>query len=194
MKQELEIEFKNLLSKAEFLHLLEVFSIKEEQFVLQENHYFDTRNFSLKEQQSALRIRKKKGMFTLTLKQPVNEGMLETHEPISFEDASELLNNQKHVSGKIAAILSNIGINPTDLVCFGSLKTKRAEINYKNGLLVFDHSYYDDTEDYEVEYEVQQANEGKQAFRLLLESNNIPLRKTKNKIQRFFDQAIKANK
>ena len=60
MKQEIEIEFKNIITQEEFKQLLYTFSIKDEDFITQENHYFDTETFSLKNNGCALRIRKKK--------------------------------------------------------------------------------------------------------------------------------------
>ncbi len=60
MTQEIEIEFKNLLTKSEFLKLSEALCMKEHDFKQQVNHYFDTKDFSLKQKKSALRIREKR--------------------------------------------------------------------------------------------------------------------------------------
>ncbi len=73
-----------------------------------------------------------------------------------------------------------------DVEYFGSLITNRAEIPYKNGLLVFDHSYYLNTEDFELEYEVHDYQLGQQIFVELLNQYNIPQRTTENKISRFY--------
>ena len=48
MHQEIEIEFKNLLTKEEFYLLCERFSLSEADFIMQENHYFDSEDFALK--------------------------------------------------------------------------------------------------------------------------------------------------
>ncbi|WP_368895813.1 CYTH domain-containing protein, partial [Priestia megaterium] len=45
MKQEIEIEFKNIVTKEEFDRLRSHFQLTEDQFVSQENHYFDTPAF-----------------------------------------------------------------------------------------------------------------------------------------------------
>ena len=47
MTQEIEIEFKNIVTKEEFDTLCKSFSI--EAFTKQVNHYFETPDFSLKE-------------------------------------------------------------------------------------------------------------------------------------------------
>ncbi len=58
--QEIEIEFKNILTKQEFDTLLQWFQIKSEQFQPQTNYYFDTEDYLLKKNESALRIKKKR--------------------------------------------------------------------------------------------------------------------------------------
>lgn len=60
MVQELEIEFKNLLTKEEFHRLADFFQLTEKDFAEQENYYFDTKYFALKKHGAALRIRKKR--------------------------------------------------------------------------------------------------------------------------------------
>ena len=52
MTQEIEIEFKNIVTEEEFNTLCKSFSI--EGFTKQVNHYFETPSFSLKEAGSAL--------------------------------------------------------------------------------------------------------------------------------------------
>ncbi|UQD51428.1 CYTH domain-containing protein [Bacillus methanolicus] len=186
MSQQIEIEFKNLLTKDEFQRIQKVFYIKSTNFSKQINHYFDTDLFSLKELGSALRIREKNGFFELTLKQPVDGGLLETNQKINSYEAEKMLRHLTFPEGKIRTILQNLNINLSDLEYLGSLTTLRAEQKYKGGLLVFDHSYYLNKEDFEIEYEVTNREEGQKIFMDLLNELNIPLRNTENKIKRFF--------
>lgn len=58
--QNIEIEFKNMLTKEEYELLLTHFQVGKEDLFEQENHYFDTSDFALKANHSALRIRKKR--------------------------------------------------------------------------------------------------------------------------------------
>ncbi len=60
MTQEIEIEFKNLLTKSEFLKLGEALCMKEHDFKQQVNHYFDTKDFSLKQKISTPHPRKRR--------------------------------------------------------------------------------------------------------------------------------------
>lgn len=188
MSQEIEIEFKNLLTKDEFIKIKETFQLKDEQFFLQENHYFDTSEFSLKELGAALRIRKKQDQFILTLKEPAEVGLLETHQMISEETAQNMLKTGEFDGGQVTERLISLGIDKKDMTYFGTLATLRAEKNYQNGLLVIDHSRYLNKEDFELEFEVTDEQEGKRVFHDLLKELNIPIRETKNKIRRFYEQ------
>ncbi|EIJ81836.1 adenylate cyclase [Bacillus methanolicus PB1] len=186
MSQQIEIEFKNLLTKDEFHRIQKVFQIKSNDFSKQINYYFDTGIFSLKEFGSALRIREKDGFFELTLKQPAKEGLLETNQKINSVEAEKMLHHLIFPEGTIKTIFQDLNINILELEYLGSLTTFRAEQIYKGGLLVFDHSYYLNTEDFEIEYEVTNREEGQKIFLDLLSEHKIPLRNTENKIKRFF--------
>jgi uncharacterized protein YjbK len=191
LSQEVEIEFKNLLTKEEYFSLLDYFKINESLFTFQENHYFDTNNFALKDRQSALRIRSKQGAYTLTLKTPLEEGLLETNQTLQKEEAEALLNDGVFPFGEVNNTLQSLGIPTKQLHYFGTLTTKRAEIEYKNGLLVFDASFYMNVEDYELEYEVKDYDAGQKRFLSLLEERNIPTRKTENKVKRFYNAKLR---
>ena len=186
MSETIEIEFKNMLTKSEYEILLNKFRITESQLFTQENHYFDTPNFALKHKGSALRIRVKKNLYEMTLKQPHQVGLLETTQILNEEEFSRAIKNGILPTGIIYDRLTSMSVSFLDIEYFGSLVTKRAEIPYKNGLLVFDHSFYLNKEDYELEYEAQDYQLGKQIFLELLNHHNIPQRKTENKIRRFY--------
>lgn len=189
MVQEIEIEFKNLLTKNEFELLMKEFNVTPKDFISQENYYFDTVNFSLRDKHSALRIRKKQDKYILTLKQPHEQGLLETHQELTEAQAFSLLNSEvtKMVDGTVKEAIATLGITPDELYYLGALKTDRIEIIDNDNILVLDHSFYLEHEDYELEYEVKDPVTGKEKFLKILKQNNIPLRTTKNKIQRFFE-------
>ncbi|MDQ6596563.1 CYTH domain-containing protein [Bacillus salipaludis] len=188
MFQNIEIEFKNMLTKEEYELLLIKFTTVESKLITQENHYFDTKDFALKNEQSALRIRQKGQQFEMTLKQPANIGLLETTQNLTEAEATLSIQEGKLPSGAIKEIISKMDIVFSKLSYFGSLKTNRAEMNYKGGILVLDHSLYLNKEDYELEYEVENEQLGQKIFEELLNQYNIPHRKTENKIQRFYNQ------
>ncbi|KUP07535.1 hypothetical protein Q75_04695 [Bacillus coahuilensis p1.1.43] len=184
--QEIEIEFKNILTKQEFDTLLQWFQIKSEQFQPQTNYYFDTEDYLLKKNESALRIRKKGHDFILTLKQPLEEGLLETHQVLSENEALALLNGGPIPYGLVYDQVEAVVSTPASIVYFGELMTERTEVAYKDGIIVLDKSHYLNHTDYEVEYEVRDAVTGKKTFEELLHSLSIPIRETNNKIKRFY--------
>lgn len=191
MPEELEIEFKNLLSEMEFNNIKDKFSIQKEDFTIQKNHYFETYSNDLMAKKSALRIREKKGTFELTLKQPAKEGLLETNQQITEEESSKMLKEGILPSGEVKAALHTLGIVPDTFTYFGTLATNRAETEYKDGLLVLDYSFYLNNEDYELEYEVKEKKSGEADFFRLLREMDIPLRPAENKIKRFLRAADK---
>ena len=187
MSQEIEIEFKNLLTEKEFHLLLKNFNISEKAFVTQHNDYFDTRTFALKSKGSALRIREKKETFVITLKQPSSVGLLETHQYIDKNLAEAIIGGAKLPAGEIASSLRQLNIDIKQLRHLGRLTTKRAEMPYCGGLLVFDHSFYPNNQDYELEFETSSPREGEQLFLRLLKQFDIPVRPTENKIRRLMN-------
>lgn len=191
MAQEIEIEYKNLLTEDEYKRLLRELNFPEKA-VLQENYYFETTDFQLKQKQSALRIRKKNGNYVLTLKEPHPEGLLETHDMLTIEEADSWFNGKPVVKEHTGKQLEKLGISMDELHLFGSLHTERREITYQNVLLVLDYSQYHHTSDYELELEAKSQSEGIAVFKTLLSAYQIPSRDTPNKIERFF-QSIKKN-
>ncbi len=188
MTQNIEIEFKNMLTKIEYESLLKYFKISQSQIFSQENHYFDTPDFALKSNNSALRIRKKGGTYEMTLKQPANEGLLETNQVIGEEEVLMAIHQGILPTGIIRSLIEEYQISFSTIEYFGSLITERVELEYKQGLLVLDHSIYLSKEDYELEYEVEDYQFGEKIFLELLKQLKIPSRKTENKIVRFYKQ------
>ncbi|WP_251552460.1 CYTH domain-containing protein [Neobacillus muris] len=188
MSQTIEIEFKNMLTKQEYEALLRNFKLDEKDKFSQENHYFDTPLFALKQLGCALRIRNKQNSFEMTLKQPAAVGLLETNQWLTSEEANQAIQYGKLPLGAISGILEDKGISFSDIEYFGSLVTHRAETSYKHGLIVLDHSIYLNHEDYELEFEVPDFQEGRIEFLKLLQCCGIPKRETENKIQRFYHQ------
>lgn len=187
MTQEIEIEFKNLVTKADFYQLINIFKVDPSEFKSQSNFYFDTADFQLKMYSCALRIREKQGGYTLTLKQPNKIGLLETHQTITRNEAEKAIKTGPLPKGIVAnQLLTSFQINISSCRFLGSLVTQRAERSHARGTLVFDHSVYLDDEDYEIEYEVTDEQHGKREFQKLFNDYNIPIRHTDNKIKRFF--------
>jgi uncharacterized protein YjbK len=190
MSQNIEIEFKNMLTESEFNILLKHFSLNESHFFKQVNHYFDTPDFSLKQHGSNLRIREKKDSYEMTLKQPHPDGLLESNEKLDKKTAQSLIEGAPLTDGFIKEQLLRLDIQIEHLCYFGSLETKRATVDYHSGELALDLSTYLNMQDYEVEYEVNDRLTGEAIFVQLLSEVKIPLRKAKNKVQRFYERKL----
>jgi uncharacterized protein YjbK len=185
MSQEVEIEYKNLLTKEEYDQLLKKLPFPSAA-KKQVNYYFETKDFALAKQHCALRIREKNDNYTLTLKEPHEEGLLETHDQMSKQEAESWIQGTLIPKPNIARQLEHKGISIKDLTFFGELVTERRETEYENVLIVLDYSTYNHTEDYEFELEAPAVSIGKKKFHSILKQFNIPERNTPNKIQRFF--------
>ncbi|WP_270181648.1 CYTH domain-containing protein [Alkalihalobacillus sp. CinArs1] len=185
MAQEIEIEFKNMLTEEEYDALLASYELSHDDIKTQTNDYFDSDQFILRDKGAALRVRKKKNRLVLTLKEPAQQGLLETHQNITEETFQSIKETGQLPNGEVYQQVAKLGL-AENLFHLGSLTTHRAEVKLPTGLLVLDHSEYLGCEDYELEFEVTDFEEGERAFYQLLEKHGIEIRKAKNKIQRFF--------
>lgn len=189
MTKELEIEFKNMLTQEEYLRLLEEFDAFHNGPVTQHNHYFDTADFQLKKQRSALRIRNKSGIFECTLKTPASIGNYEITDKLTKEQARRMLDLKTFEAAEVSDALQKMSVSIAELKKIGTLTTHRVEFDFLDGLLVIDHSEYNGLEDFELEFEVTDAEEGQERFTNFLKQQGIPERPANKKIARFMDSA-----
>ena len=185
MAQEIEIEYKTLLTKHNYETLLQTFFSKVDPIV-QINYYFETKNFALKKHRSALRIREKNDAYTLTLKEPHPEGILETHDSLSIDELQQWTQNNAVSKPNISKQLAAIGISENDLIYYGALKTTRHSFRQADIIYVLDKSMYNGVTDYELEIEAPTKQRGKEALRGLLEKFQITKQQSITKIKRFF--------
>ena len=186
MSQEIEIEFKNMLTKEQYESLLQHFHVQPEQIKYQVNHYFDTESWQLKQLMSGLRIRQIDNYFECTLKEKTSENThLETTDILTQEQAEQLLDGAPFNTQSVVTRLEALHIPIDQLKLFGSLATNRVELNYKGGKLVFDHSIYMQQNDYEVEYEAVDETTGQKIFNEFLATHHIQKNHAPKKIARF---------
>ena len=187
LEQNLEIEFKNLLTKSEYEVLLEAaFSDGNQKKIVQQNYYFDTKDHQLKDQHSALRIRKTDSFNELTLKVPSQGHLLETNLSLRDNVCSEIL---KAKQLKLSTIHADIEIdnisNDSVFYLFNQFETVRFEQTKGDHLLVLDQTTFQNgTIDYELEIESSDAEMGKAFFEEFLQSHSISIRPAKPKIAR----------
>lgn len=186
MAQQIEIEYKTLLSPEAYQKIFDHYQLTTHPFTQQTNSYFDTSDQQLKKRRWGLRIRRFDNAGELTLKCPTgNIGLLEITDYLSIEEADQLIQEQRILTdGEVAQQLKKQMIPLHQLQLIAELTTKRYELELPIGLLALDHSWYNGQEDYELELEVQEEVQGKAAFFELLEMLNIPYQKAENKIVR----------
>lgn len=186
MVQEIEMESKNLLTEKEYNILIDFFELRKEDALLQINHYFETPTFELKNKGAALRIRKKKDIWQLTLKEPYQDGLLETHDTLTEKEANSWINNKLIAKPAVGQQLDHLGIDFQALRYGGSLKTNRIELPYKQALIVIDYSIYNNTFDYELEVESDTIKKSEDVLKSLMAQLQISKKPTPNKIERFY--------
>ena len=128
----------------------------------------------------SLRIRfiKELNQFILTLKSKIKDGHLE-HEVIVLKNDINAFD-----SFTISKLLQH-GINISQIKKVGELTTIRYEIKKGNYTLCFDHNYYNNVEDYEIECETDTLENGKKIIETFLNHKNIDFKKsTQSKIAR----------
>lgn len=195
MSQQYEIEFKNQLTKEQYIELLKEFEIKEKAIQRQINHYLDTEKWHLKNCSSALRIREKGNKIVCTLKEKTaNHTHLETTDILTEEQRDAILAGNDFEAPSVKERLLQLNVPIKDLRAFGSITTDRIEIPYVGGTLVLDRSFYLHQEDYEVEYETNDVEVGNKEFLQFLQQRNIDFLPADNKIARFMKALMDGGK
>lgn len=183
--QETEIEFKNLLTKKEFDTIHDEL-FKDIEGVEQINYYVDTDKFDLRNHHLMLRVREKNNTHTLTLKVPIEAHTVEEfHRPLEAPLSINDVVSKDMLSRPMFLIIRSNLINRT-LKVLGKLTTFRKEIDYNGGTLVLDYSTYLNQEDYEIEFEVDDASTGEEIFKEFLNTYNINRSETIVKSERFY--------
>ena len=143
MKQNVEIEYKLLITEAQYNGL--VANFPGETFS-QTNFYFDNRDQQLRKRSISCRIRTYLDQVELTFKIPRKKGKDEvTFEQVDPETA--------FTRSDVAFFMARMGII-SPLIHQGTLETIRTTFKCRYGLLCIDKNTYNGIVDYEVEYEV----------------------------------------
>ncbi|SDB82811.1 CYTH domain-containing protein [Shouchella lonarensis] len=183
MKKEVEFEAKSLVKKQTFIRLQQLFPTYTA--ISQENTYYDTETLTLKQHGAALRVRTKETDTVLTFKQPFQDGLLETHQPFT-PDMSALLQSGEIPEGPVKIAITSLVGSPINVTPLGRIRTERRVISYENGLLCLDHSFYLQTEDYEVEFEGSSMTHAQEVLNNLLDKVGTQPIPTVSKIGRLF--------
>jgi len=173
MSSNIEIEAKVLITKEQYLHVIDSLQLDKYLKYKQTNYYIDTPNSDIKKNGFALRVREKNESFELTLKTPLSEGLLEKNENISWRVFEELHENNVFPNGGIKKFLAILGINCDELRIVTSLTTDRIKFEYKGASIAVDKSTYSKQVDYELEAESTSVSNAQEALTKLLEECGI---------------------
>ncbi len=179
----LEIEYKTLLTKDEFNRLNNQFSHVAP--VTQTNYYYDSENFDMKANRMSLRIRTLPNRAELTLKIPKEVGNLEYNHDLTVAQAKEIIKSGQLPDVDFLKLIEENGVEISTLKNFGSLTTTRRETMTKIGLMALDSNQYANIKDYELELEVENAEQGKKDFDHFLAEHDIDFKYAKSKVARF---------
>ena len=183
MSKEIEIEFKTLLTKEEYVNLCTKFADKRGN--LQINYYFDTPRFTLKASEIGLRVRKS-DKYVMTLKRKKGYALQEINETISEEVFQQFLKDGISPVEEIRNELEDV-LKGQKVINYMSLSTFRIGFPYKKGNIAIDKCKYVDTVDYELEYEATSYEGGKREFVEIVREFGIVYKKSKPKIKRAYD-------
>jgi uncharacterized protein YjbK len=171
MSNAIEIEAKALVKKDDYEKLANLF--KDYPSFCQTNYYIDNEERLLHKEGIVLRVREKKGIFEMTLKTPLSEGLLEKSELLSEGSALALKERNVFPENDLKRFLTMLDIDISSLKILTSLKTERIDAPYQGGKLSIDKNDYSGLEDYEIELEYNNQADAERLLKELLESNGI---------------------
>lgn len=182
--REIEIEFKNLLSKDQYDALYEKYDLSNSEEIINKNFYYDDADESFKKIGAALRIRYTNKKIEMTLKIKGENQNVEINVPLDERYPKEptvlpILPNE------IIAELERMNVKIKTPMLIQKIETLRHEVALEDGLLVLDKTtFINDIVDYELEFETKDYEAGLAAFEKLLKENNIDKNPAKPKIAR----------
>lgn len=191
MNEQLEIEFKTLLSKEHYDRLIQEYQLTPADGITQTNIYFDTKKNELKDLHIGLRMRLLDSHGEITLKTPHPDSDVALIETTVTMEPDEL--KQMAAAGRLPRIpsiqtkLDRWQLSLEDMQPIGELTTRRIELPFQEGYsLVLDKSSYYGKTDYELEMETPEETTGKTNFFAYLKDREILYRPADNKIVRMF--------
>lgn len=181
--ENIEIEFKNLLTEQEYARIYDYYKLSDCPDILNVNYYYDTKNYELKNNNCAFRIRISNLLKEMTLKIKHDKGNLEINFSVSSEKIPETIAFED-LPVDIQEKFKSLKIKD-ELKLINKIETIRKELKLMNGLLVLDKTtYINNIEDYELEFEVSDYVKGKQEFFSILNNLSVGRKKALPKIAR----------
>jgi len=153
MATNIEIEAKVLVNEEEYQNIISIYEDKITGEFDQTNFYIDSNDFDLKKIGVGLRVRMRDNIYSLTLKAPMAEGLLEKENPITEAQFRALQKKNIIPECDIKEFIKMLGIDPDILKVQTSLLTTRKNIYVEDETisLCLDKNIYNGLTDYEIE-------------------------------------------
>lgn len=187
MNYSIEQEIKSMLTFEEFASLLDYFNLSENDFVPQQNSYYDTKSQLLKQAKAAYRLRNFSTTSEWTFKQQQDQFRsleLTTSQTYPIMPVPTQLTLADIEDMVIHDQLSYLISKQDELQLFLQIKTERFSIANAFGELAIDRTYYGNFIDYEIELETSSIEEGHHYLMEVLGTLDIPFRPAEKKIKR----------
>ncbi len=186
MSNAIEIEAKVLLTKRDYDKLVALY--RGFGAYTQTNYYVDDDKSTLRKEGIALRVREKNGLYEMTLKAPLSQGLLEKNCAWTKGTFEIFQRSNVFPDGDIKRFLTMLDIDTEILKIQTALTTKRIDVPYEGGKLSIDENHYSGITDYEVELEYNNEDDAQKKLKELLENNGIPFKlNKKTKVARALD-------
>lgn len=169
----IEIEAKVLLSQDDYAKVVTYLKLSGDA-ISQTNYYLDSADRILKKYGMILRIREVEGQFTLTMKAPMAEGLLEKNQILSATVAKRLIDENLFPEGDIKDFLGILHIDVCALKILAQLTTEREEIDYKDTVIDVSKNTYSGKVDYELECDSDSAHKSQETLKALCETIGVP--------------------
>ena len=168
----IEIEAKVLLSKKDYLKLLENIAF-DEQIKVQKNFFLDSDDRVLKKYGMIVRLRQREGKNKFTMKAPLAEGLLDKSQTLTDQEAENLIKSNLFPRGDVADFLDVLHINPDNLHILAELTTERREGVYEGFDINISKNSYSGIVDYELECDSDSAMNSKNTLREICDQYHI---------------------
>ncbi len=175
MATNIEIEAKVLISSEEYENVINTYAGKVIAEYDQVNYYIDSDDFDLKNIGVGLRVRLKDGIYTLTLKAPMSEGLLEKNNSLTEVQFNALFKKGVLPECDIKEFVKMLGKDPNTLKVQTVLITHRKEIMVEDENINFsiDKNKYNDLVDFELECSGNSLSRAKDYLKRLCSVSNI---------------------
>ncbi|MDO5330975.1 MAG: CYTH domain-containing protein [Bacillota bacterium] len=191
MSNAIEIEAKVLVSQDDYKKLAKAF--KAHTRYTQTNYYIDDDQLELGKGGIALRIREKDDAYTLTLKTPLSQGLLEKNEPLTKKQFEDFRDRGEFPKTDLVRFLTMLGFDVDKLKIITYLTTDRIDVEIGDGLLSIDRNVYSGKTDYEIEFEYNNMDGATDILEKILSEYDVPFKINKaTKVQRALKAASEA--